>query len=267
MIELIESPDMLDVSPKTDTGLVVQAAREVAAAAPSETASLTQAIISAAHDPSVQIEKMERLLAMHERIAAKDAEKAFNDAMTRAQTAMGRIAADAVNPQTRSQYATYAQLDRKLRPVYTQNGFSLSFNTSPDAGEGYARVLCYVSHSAGHTRTYQCDMPADGKGAKGNDVMTKTHATGAAMSYGMRYLLKLIFNVAVGEEDDDGNLGEQDVNWVAQAQRAATAKELQAIRRDGTAAFQKTRDREGYAAFAQAVKARGAELNKEPAHV
>jgi hypothetical protein len=37
--------------------------------------------------------------------------------------------------------------------------------------------------------------------------MTKTHATGAATSYGMRYLLKMIFNVAVGEDDDDGNGG------------------------------------------------------------
>jgi hypothetical protein len=48
-------------------------------------------------------------------------------------------------------------------------------------------------------------MPADGKGAKGGDVMTKTHATGAAVSYGQRYLLKMIFNLAVGEVDDDGN--------------------------------------------------------------
>jgi hypothetical protein len=48
-------------------------------------------------------------------------------------------------------------------------------------------------------------MPADGKGAKGNDVMTKTHATGSAMSYGSRYLLKLIFNIAIGQDDDDGN--------------------------------------------------------------
>ena len=37
--------------------------------------------------------------------------------------------------------------------------------------------------------------------------MTKTHATGAATQYGMRYLLKMIFNVAVGENDKDGNGG------------------------------------------------------------
>ena len=37
------------------------------------------------------------------------------------------------------------------------------------------------------------------------DVMTKIHATGSAFTYGQRYLLKLIFNVAVGDDDDDGN--------------------------------------------------------------
>ncbi len=48
-------------------------------------------------------------------------------------------------------------------------------------------------------------MPADGKGAKGGDVMTKTHATGSAVSYGRRYLMGMIFNLAVISRDDDGN--------------------------------------------------------------
>src|SRR5262245_10882399 len=41
--------------------------------------------------------------------------------------------------------------------------------------------------------------------AKGGDAMSRTHATASALSYGMRYLLWLIFNIAVGEGDDDGN--------------------------------------------------------------
>ena len=69
----------------------------------------------------------------------------------------------------------------------------------------HVRVVCYVGHVGGHSRAYHVDMPADGKGAKGGDVMTKTHAVGAGMSYGMRYLLKMIFNIAIGEDDDDGN--------------------------------------------------------------
>src|SRR4029079_17827861 len=74
----------------------------------------------------------------------------------------------------------------------------------------WVRVLCYVTHNAGHSRTYHVDMPADGKGAKGGDVMTLTHASGAALSYGMRYLLKMVWNIAVGEDDRDGN-DEQEI--------------------------------------------------------
>lgn len=179
--------------------------RQVAVQPVSDSATLMNAIAQAAANPNTDVEKMERLWAMHEKIAARDSERAFNDAMSSAQSNMGRVSADMQNPQTRSAYASYAQLDRHVRPIYTKNGFSLSFNTGESGKENELRVLCYVSHSAGHTRTYMVDMPSDGKGAKGGDVMTKTHATGSAMSYGSRYLLKLIFNIAVGEGDDDGN--------------------------------------------------------------
>lgn len=170
-----------------------------------QSAALLNVIHRAATDPSVDIDKMERLLAMQERVLARNAESAFNDAMNAAQSEMRRVAADADNNQTRSKYATYAAMDRTLRPIYTAHGFALSFDTGPDAPEGTVVVLAYVSHRAGHTRTYRATMPADGKGAKGGDVMTKTHAAGAGMSYGMRYLLKMIFNVAIGEDDTDGN--------------------------------------------------------------
>ena len=158
-----------------------------------------------AKDPNASVEKIERLMALWERGQAKVAETAFNAAMSAAQTAMKPISTDAENPQTRSRYASYARLDGVLRPIYTNHGFALSFDTGDPVSPDSIRLLCYVSHAAGHSRTYRCDMPADGKGAKGGDVMTKTHAAGSAMSYGMRYLLKMIFNVAVGEYDDDGN--------------------------------------------------------------
>lgn len=170
-------------------------------------ASLLEVISKAARDPNVDIDKMERLLQMQERVQARDAETAFNQALNAAQSEMRPIAANASNPQTKSRYATFDKLDRVLRPIYTDHGFSLSFDEGDSPKPEHVRVLCYVSHVAGHTRTYHRDMPADGKGAKGGDVMTKTHAAGAAGSYGARYLLKGIFNVAVGEEDDDGNVG------------------------------------------------------------
>jgi hypothetical protein len=145
--------------------------------------------------------------------------------MKAAQAEMRAIAADANNSQTRSKYATYAKLDSILRPIYTKHGFSVSFDEDDSPKAEHIRVLAYVAHEAGFTRTYRKDMPADGKGAKGGDVMTKTHAAGAAASYGMRYLLKGIFNVAVGEDDADGNAPPADDDQITEEQ-AATVRDL-----------------------------------------
>jgi hypothetical protein len=151
------------------------------------------------------VDKLDHLMRLQERVRDDDARKSYNAAMNAAQGEMGRISADASNPQTRSRYATYGQLDKALRPIYSRHGFYVSFNTADSPLEQHVRVLATVAHSDGHEREFQADIPCDGKGAKGNDVMTKTHAAGSAMTYGQRYLLKLIFNVAIGENDDDGN--------------------------------------------------------------
>lgn len=175
---------------------------ELAAADP---ANVLERIVAAASDPNVDIDKFERLVAMRDKELERQAEAAFNVAMTAAQTAMRPVVADANNTQTNSKYATYKALDEVLRPIYTQHGFALSFNTQKSPIPENICVVCRVAHIGGFSRDYEIDMPADGKGPKGGDVMTKTHATGSATAYGMRYLLKMIFNVAITNDDDDGN--------------------------------------------------------------
>ena len=189
------------------TGLQTVNKKEVAIPVSTDpTIAMIHVIERAAVNPDVDIDKMERLMDMQERMMDRNAETEFNQAMSLAQSEVGFVNVDLKNGQTHSKYASYVQMDRALRPVYTKHGFALSFNTEATDKPDMVRVLCYVTHKAGHTRNYSIDMPADGKGAKGGDVMTKTHATGAASSYGMRYLLKLIFNVAIGEDDTDGNI-------------------------------------------------------------
>lgn len=181
-----------------------------------DSGNLMATIARAAADPNVDVEKFERLTALAERGEARAAEREFNVAMNEVQEEIRPIAADASNPHTKSRYASYLALDKALRPIYTKHGFSLSFDTESPAPD-MVRVLCYVSHRAGHSRTYKVDMPSDGKGAKGADMMSKTHATGAAMTYGQRYLLKMIFNIAVGE-DDDGNGANDMTGPITEAQ-------------------------------------------------
>jgi hypothetical protein len=152
-----------------------------------------------------KVEQLQILQEMHFKELARSAEVEFNLAMNAAQTEIIRVVPDAYNQQTKSKWATYAALDKMLRPIYTKHNFSLSF----DSGESPAETViarCYVSHGAGHTRKYQSPpMPLPTMGAQGKAVMTATHGTGAAMSYAKRYLLTFIFNIPVGEDDTDGN--------------------------------------------------------------
>lgn len=172
----------------------------------SEATAIIGLIERAARDQAVDVVKMQALLDMRERVVAREAEQAFNAAMRAAQEKMRPIAADLNNPQTRSRYASGVALDRAIRLIYTAEGFALSFNTGDAPAENIVRVICIASHSGGHTRTYHVDMPADGMGAKGAPVMTKTHATGSGLTYGRRYLKLMIFDLAIGDRtDDDGN--------------------------------------------------------------
>ena len=171
---------------------------------PEQPDSLLAIIANAAQNPNVDVEKMAKLLAMKREIDAEKAKQAYNRALKSAQEEMGTIGYNKTNGQTKSGYATLEKIDRAIRPIYTKHGFSISYDTG-DAPDGMIKVLCIVAHDDGHERTYKMDVPSDGKGAQGKDVMTKTHAAGSGLTYGKRYLLTAVFNIQTGENDDDGN--------------------------------------------------------------
>jgi ERF superfamily len=169
--------------------------------------SLMAVLYRAATDPSCDIARMEKLLALHQTMEAAAREREFDAAMSKAQGKMQAVLVDRENTQTHSKYASYYALDKAVRPIYSKHGFALTFFTeaTPDSTEVIC-LACRVSHTSGYSRRYDIPMPTDGKGARGNDVMTKTHALGSAVRYGMRYLLTMIFNLAIrGDRDDDGN--------------------------------------------------------------
>jgi hypothetical protein len=57
--------------------------------------------------------------------------------------------------------------------------------------------------------------------------MSKIHATGSAVTYGRRYLLMMIFNLSIGDRDDDGNGAGTDT----QQQVALTAAQIEELHR------------------------------------
>ena len=175
------------------------------APAASESAAIFQIIERAARDPNVDIDKMQRLMDLREREMNRIAQQQFNEAMKAAQSEMPQVVRNATNDQTRSKYAKYETISEAIQPIIAKHGFSLSFNEGTTDKQNCIRILCDVMHEGGHTKQYHADIPLDAVGMKGNANKTATHAYGSTKSYGRRYLKMDIFDVAVKDEDDDGN--------------------------------------------------------------
>jgi hypothetical protein len=167
--------------------------------------SIIQVIERAALNPDIDVEKMERLLAMQERILTHGAKMAFNDAMRAAQSEMPKIKRNRENKETHSKYADLEAVTDQAVPIYTKHGFSVSYGTADCPITGHYRVTALCAHSGGYERQYQADVPIDNTGPKGTQNKTMTHGFGSTMSYGRRYLICLIFNITLTNEDKDGN--------------------------------------------------------------
>lgn len=172
-----------------------------------EQETLLQTIERVARDKSVEISRLQALLEMQRSLEIDRRQIEFNQALRAVQQKIKVVLADSENPQTRSKYASYYALDKAVRPTFTEEGFSLTFDTQDEENERI-KVIGTLSHIGGHSITKQVTMPADGRGAKGGEVMTRTHATMSAITYGMRAILKMAFNIATIDRqfDDDGNM-------------------------------------------------------------
>ncbi len=162
--------------------------------------ALVEKVVS---DPNLDAAKLEKLLDMQERIFDKNAEIAFNDAMSQVQSELKPIINEAYNGQTKSNYTRLDSIIKHCSPVWTAHGFALSFGTDPSI-ENHIGITCIVSHSQGFSRQYRWDLPLDDVGIKGSKNKTAIHASGSTISYGRRYLTCMIFNIAT-QDDDDGS--------------------------------------------------------------
>ena len=169
-----------------------------------ESAALISMIERAARDPTVDINKMERLFQMHRDMEAQRAERAFNAAMALAQAELVPVVKRSWNPQTRSKYANLAAIAEAALPIIHRCGFGLSFSEFESKKPDCLGVACDVTHSGGHRKHYEFHVPMDGAGLKGNANKTPTHAYGSSFSYGRRYATCGVFNIAT-KDDDDGN--------------------------------------------------------------
>lgn len=169
--------------------------------------SLLQAIVSLSRDPSVDPEKLERLLAMQERMEARSAAAEFTTALTRAQAEMPRVSKcgtiELGSGKGSIPFARWEDVDAVLRPIMDSHGFSLSFTAVERQGQGGGLVVTGIlQHVGGHRETYSMPLGIDTGPGRNN-----LQAMGSSLSYGKRYLAEMIFNIVREGVDDDGKAG------------------------------------------------------------
>jgi hypothetical protein len=159
-----------------------------------------------ARDPSVDVEKLERLIAMQERIMRHTAKAEFDAAFAQMQGQIPVITEDGkilVNGSLRSRYATNEAIQETVKPILQEYGFSLRFRNEHMDGNRL-KVIGILSHRGGHSEQDEFICPPDTSGAK-NDIQ----AIGSTRHYGQRYTTCALLNVATRGADDDGKASGQ----------------------------------------------------------
>ena len=177
-----------------------------------EADSLLNLIERAARDPNVDIDKMERLFGMRERMLAQSNKAAYLAALADMQAEMPTIAklgiinknekdergAKTGNQVAMTKYAKWEDVVDAITPVLHKHGFSLQFRINQPTPDRLV-TTAVLGHKAGHSEETSISLPLDSSGAKNN-----VQGWGSSTSYGKRYTAFALLNIAARGEDDDG---------------------------------------------------------------
>lgn len=152
--------------------------------------------------PNADLDKLERMLALKERLDANNARVAFAGALAAARAEIPPIMKDATvdftsaKGRTHYKHETLAGIAKVIDPILSQHGLSYRWRT--DQGQSGVRVTCIITHAAGHSEETSLVGPPDASGSKNG-----YQAIGSATTYLQRYTLKAALGLSA-EVDDDG---------------------------------------------------------------
>lgn len=167
-------------------------------------------IIAKLADSPANVDTIQRMIDLQERIMAKNAEMAFNQdyadlskdikPIKRTGSVSYKDKATGKNEKA-FDYAKLENIDVAIRPLLSQYGFTLSFESAPRQSDGGGLVITGIlSHKDGHSRKASIPLPLDSSGGKNN-----LQSMGSTLSYGRRYTTCMLLNIVTEGEDDNGD--------------------------------------------------------------
>lgn len=172
---------------------------------PTQELAFLQFLERAASNPEIDVDKLERIMAMHKDMLALKAQGEFTVAMAKAQAEMPPVACDKVNQHTKSPYPSMEAVQDAIKDTYLENGFTCTFSEGDAPANGLIHVIGTVRHIGGHVEIYNRYAPADTAGPSGTKNKTEVQGSQSTVSYVSRRMLCAIFGVTIVGDDKDGN--------------------------------------------------------------
>lgn len=161
--------------------------------------TMLQSAINQGYNP----EGVKILAEIYERWEAKEAEKAFNQALLLFQEECPAITkSQRISFVTKkggnfeSKFAPLPATMAQIRPLLRKHGFVVTFNSQRQ--EKQVSVICKLSHSQGHTTETRFEIPNESA-----PLISDAHSAASAVSFAERYSLQLALGL-VPQVDDDG---------------------------------------------------------------
>lgn len=204
----------------------------------SEVTTTQPDFLTLAIERGVDADALEKLVALHERLEARKAEQAFNEALQQFQERVPVIPKNKrVNYPTKGggkvdySYSTFDHVADTIRPLMTDLGLHYSFSTEPMDGKRLM-VKCIVRHIDGHSieSTFPVDVDSTAK-------MNIQQQMASATTYAKRYALIQALGITTADTDDDAYLAGQSQRRELAGE--PTQDDLNKIKKQWYAVFQK----------------------------
>ncbi len=178
------------------------------------------AMIQAAVSAGRSIEELSALMDLEDRFNARNAKKAYIEALSRFQKSCPVI--KTMKKGHNYVYAPLGDIVSQVKDLLSDCGLSYRFEQVQD--QSGITVTCVITHKEGHEERLSMTGGADKSGSK-NDVQS----IGSTVTYLRRYTLTGALGIVTADEDSDGRVDAaqgitgNDKQWI-RAIRAGTQK-------------------------------------------
>ena len=162
-----------------------------------------------ATNPQANMEVFAQVIAARQKEEDREAERAFNAAMSLAKGELTPVlktrevdfTSARTQTRTKYKYESFADVQKVVDPVFARHGLSYRFSVA-QSGKQVA-VTCIVSHADGYSDTVKLEGEVD----PGSTGMSMVQALGSALTYLQRYSLRAAIGLAAGVDDDGRGAG------------------------------------------------------------